>query len=279
MRVGVAGNGRQVQARALVGVGKRGLIGIDDRGDGAGEHRQAADGLPALDGNAGDAGAADLHDLKAARTGTEHANDVMEHVARHHARTQRAVEVDARGLRHLHRHVIADESFQDVAAQTDGQRAEGAKLADVPIKMHDECAGTGIAEFGGDLMSDAAPLIQRDILFPAPVARLDVEFFFLSCRDRDHVVDENGEAIRLGNPLDAEILFHLLENDIGVAGKVIHHDEVRLGHHLVAGTHEGLAGDARQDFFCQRIAHILSRPAVRPQAFFVPSSIENEHQV
>jgi hypothetical protein len=55
------------------------------------------------------------------------------------------------------------------------------------------------------------------------------------------MVDEDGVALGLGDALDAEILLHLLEIDIGITGEIVSDDVVRLGHDLVSGLHVVLA--------------------------------------
>jgi hypothetical protein len=41
--------------------------------------------------------------------------------------------------------------------------------------MDDEGARHGIADFGRDLVADAAPLVERDVVFRAPRAGADVK--------------------------------------------------------------------------------------------------------
>jgi hypothetical protein len=149
-------------------------------------------------------------------------------------------------------------SFQDIAPDAHRERAEGAELADMAVEVHDERAGRRVADLAGDLMADALALEQRHVVLGAPFACADVQLFLLRRGRRDHVVDEDGVAVGLGDALDAELLLHLPEVDVGIAGEVIGDHIVGLRHDLVASLDDRQAGDPRQDLFRDRVTHRCS---------------------
>ena len=79
---------------------------------------------------------------------------------------------------------------------------------------------------------------------------------------RNHVIDEDGEALRLGQAVDAEVFLHLLEDHVGVPGEIVDDHEVGLGHDFVAGPHGWLAGHPRQNLLDHGVAHRSSRYGV-----------------
>ena len=165
------------------------------------------------------------------------------------------------------------EGLEHVATQAHGQRAEGAELADVPVEMHGEGARRGVAHFGRHLVADALPLVELHVVDRGPLARALVQLFFGRRDRRDHVVDEDAEALGLGHLGDAEVVLQLLEDHVGVAGKVVGQHEVGLGHDLVAGVHERQAGRAREDLFRDREAHgDWFRKRYRRRGFSRPSA-------
>ena len=123
------------------------------------------------------------------------------------------------------------------------------------VEMDDEGARRRIADFGCHLMADALALIERDIVLRAPLAGADMEFLLLRRRHRHHVIDEDAEALGLGDLVDAELLLHLLEIDVGVAGKIVGKHEVGLGHDLVPCPDSRKAGGAGEDFLRDRVSH------------------------
>ena len=136
------------------------------------------------------------------------------------------------------------------------------------IKMHDKRARRGIAKLGTELMPDAATLIQRHFVVTAPFAGLDVQQFLGGRRHRHQVVDEDRITLGLGDLLDAEILLHLAEDHIGVAREIIHNDEVRLGHHLVASAHARTARDPGKHLLGKGVPH-ANLPSGLSSAVFV----------
>ena len=260
--IGIGADRVQRDARARQGVVQAGFIRVDDRGDGAGEHGETGDGLPALQGDVLQRLAADLEHLEAAGGGAEHPHDVVEDVARHDAGTEPPREVDARRLRHLDLNALLDEGLQEMAAHADGQRAVGAELGDMAVEMHDEGARRGVAELGRNLMADPFALVDRHALFRAPVAGHLVKLFLLRGHRGHHVVDEEGEALGIDHLVDPEVLLHLAEDDVGVAREVVGDDEIRPRLDLLSGAHPLPAGGPCQDLFRDCGAH--RQPPSRP---------------
>ena len=162
---------------------------------------------------------------------------MMEHVAGHDAGAERAAQVDPRRLRHGEVDPLADEGLQQLRVNADGERGEGAELCDVAVEVDDEAAGHGIARLRRHLMADPLALVQLYAVLRAPGAGDDVEVLLLWRIGGHHVVDEKGEAFRLGHALDAELLLHLLEDEIEIAGEVVAQHVVGLDLDLRAGPH------------------------------------------
>ena len=99
-------------------------------------------------------------------------------------------------------------------------------------------------------MANSLALINRHLGLRAPVAGVLVQLLFLGCHRRNHVIDEQGIAAGVFDAGHAELIFHLFEDDIGIAGKVIGHDKVGFGLYVVAGLHLLLAAGTGQNFFC-----------------------------
>ena len=118
----------------------------------------------------------------------------------------------------------------------DGERAEGAD-ARCAVEVDDEAAGHGIARLRRHLMADPLALVQLYAVLRAPGAGDDVEVLLLWRIGGHHVVDEEGEAFRLGHALDAELLLHLLEDEVEIAGEVVAQHIVVLDLDLRAGPH------------------------------------------
>ena len=202
------------------------------------------------------AGPPQLQHLKAAGAGAEHAHQMVEHVARHHARREPAGEVDARGLGHGEVDPFPDEGLQELRVDADGQRAEGAELRDVAVEVHDEAAGHGIARLRRHLVADAFALVEPDAVLRAPGAGDDVELLLFGRVGGDHVVDEEGVALRLRHALDAELLLHLLEDEVEIAGEVVAQHVVGLDLDFRAGRYRhARPACAPHDLFGDRVAH------------------------
>ncbi len=122
--------------------------------------------------------------------------------------------------------------------------------------MHHKGTRHGVPYLSRDLVADTAPLVQRNAIVGAPLACPDMQLLLLRSCCGDHVVDEDGVAIGLGDALDTKLLFHLPEIDIRIARKVVGDHEVRLGHNLVPGLDRRLARHSRQDLFGDRVAHV-----------------------
>ena len=105
-------------------------------------------------------------------------------------------------------------------------------------------------------MADALALVQPDAVRLAPGAGDDMELLFIGRGGRYHMVDKKSETIGLGDPLDTELLFHLLENQIEIAGKIVAQHIVGLDLDLAARRHRraGRCG-ASQYLLGNRIAH------------------------
>ena len=138
----------------------------------------------------------------------------------------------------------------------DGEGAEGAELRDVPVEVDDEAAGHGITGLRRHLMADALALVEPDAVLRAPGAGDDVQLLLLGRVGGHHVVDEEGETLRLGDAVDAELLLHLLEDEVEIAGEVVAQHVVGLDLDLGAGRHRR-ARPARtpHDLFRDRVAH------------------------
>ena len=105
------------------------------------------------------------------------------------------------------------------------------------VEVHDEGARRRIARFGRHLMADTLALMQPHTVRLAPSTRDDMEFLFIGRGGRHHMVDKKSETIRLGDPLDTELLFYLLENQIEIARKIVTQHIVRLDLDLTARRH------------------------------------------
>ena len=181
---------------------------------------------------------------------------MVEHVAGHHAGAERAGQVDARGLGHGEVDTLADEGLQQLRVDADGERAEGAELRDVAVEVDDEAAGHGVAGFRRHLMADALALVKPDAVLRAPGAGDDVQLLLPGRVGRHHVVDEEGEALRLGDALDAELLLHLPEDEVEIAGEVVAQHVVGLDLDFRAGRHRrARPARAPHDLFRDRVAH------------------------
>ena len=124
------------------------------------------------------------------------------------------------------------------------------------VEMHDEGARRSIARFGRHLMADALALVQPDTVRLAPGTRDHMKLLFIGRCGRYHMVDKKSETIRLGDPLDTELLFYLLENQIKIAGEIVAQYIVGLDLDLAARRHRraGRCG-ASQYLLGNRIAH------------------------
>ena len=131
------------------------IVRVHDGGDGAGEHGQAIDGLPPVDGKVLERLAADLQHLKAARGGTKFPHDVVEDISGHDALAGLAAQVYAHGGRHLHLDALVDERLEQMPANAYGERAEGAHLRYVAIKVHHKGARRRIPQLGRNVVADA----------------------------------------------------------------------------------------------------------------------------
>ena len=168
---------------------------------------------------------------------------------RHDAVAGRTVQVHPHRRRHLHLDALVDEGFEQVAAHAHGERAEGAHLRHMTVEMDHKGAGCRIPQLRGDVVTDAQALVHRHAVLLAPVPGVLVQVFFLGRDGRNHVVDKERKAFRFGHLVDTEVLFHLLEDDIGVAGKVVGDHEVGPGADLIARCNRGEARCPSQNFF------------------------------
>jgi hypothetical protein len=124
--------------------------------------------------------------------------------------------------------------------------------------MASEGARRGVAQLGRHLVADAFALVHRHALFLAPGAGDLVQLFFLWGGGRDHVVDEEHEALGAGHLVHAELLAGFLEEHVGVAGEVVGNHEIGPGQHFLAGANAGKPGHAGQDFLGHRLGHLHS---------------------
>ena len=99
---------------------------------------------------------------EAAGAGAEHAHQMVKDVPRHHAGAERAGEVHPRGLRHGEVDPLADEGLQQLCVDADGERAEGAELRHVAVKVDHEAARHGVAGLGRDLVADPLALVEAE---------------------------------------------------------------------------------------------------------------------
>ena len=171
------------------------------------------------DGNPPKRLAADLEHLEAAGGGAEFADDVVEDVPGHHTVAGLTVQIHPHRRRHLHLDTLVDEGLEQVAAHAHGERAEGAHLGHMTVEMDHKGAGCRIPQLGGDVVTYAQALVHRDAVLLAPVPGVLVQVFFLGRDGRNHVVDKERKPFRFGHLVDTEVLFHLLEDDIGIAGE------------------------------------------------------------
>ena len=199
---------------------------------------------------------AQLQHLEAAGAGTEHAHQMVEHVARHHAGGEPAGQVHPRGLRHGKIDPLPHEGLQELGVDADGEGAEGAELRDVAVEVDDEAAGHRIAGFRRHLVADPLALVQPDPVLRAPGAGDDVQLLLRRRGGRHHMVDEEGEAFRLGDAVDAELLLHLPEDQVEIAGEVVAQHMVGLDLDLRAGAQrDARPARAPENLFRDRVAH------------------------
>jgi len=100
------------------------------------------------------------------------------------------------------------------------------------------------------LMANAFSLIHRNVIECAPIARVLMQLFFLRRHRRDHVVNEQSVPARVLHTCESKLIFHLFEDDIGVAGKVVGHHKIGLGLYVVPRVDADLATGTGQYFFC-----------------------------
>ena len=92
------------------------------------------------------------------------------------------------------------------------------------------------------------------------------------------MIDEDRVALGLGDLLDSEILLHLPEVHVRVAGEVVGDDEVGLRHDLVASPDRVASRDAGQNLLCDRVTHgriFLSQAAAEAASACVAGSKPN----
>ena len=64
------------------------------------------------------------------------------------------------------------------------------------------------------------------------------------------MVNEQSIPAGVFDTCETKVIFHLLEDDIGVSRKVIGHNKIGFGLYVVPRIHAGLATGAGQYFFC-----------------------------
>ena len=117
------------------------------------------------------------------------------------------------------------------------------------IEVNGKRTRSSIAKFGRHLMPNTHAFIDGHIVFGPPVAGVLMQFFLMRRDGRHHMINEKGKSLGLGNLRDAEFLFHLLEDDIGVAWKIIRNYIVRLDLDLLSCMHRPKASRTRKNFF------------------------------